>query len=148
MPRLLLLDPISPPYKVSTKQMRTKDLFCKTRGLPWWLSGKESTWQCSRHGWSLVQEDPTCCGATKPECRNHWACALRSTVPEARGPSSPCGTRDATAMRSLSTTNGEAPAQLRRPSTDKDKQTCGLGLRACKAVQGTSASPCSPEDFV
>ena len=26
--------------------------------------------------WSLVQEDPTCCGATKPVCRNYWACAL------------------------------------------------------------------------
>ena len=25
---------------------------------------------------SLVQEDPTCRGATKPECHNFWACAL------------------------------------------------------------------------
>ena len=25
---------------------------------------------------SLVQEDPTCCKATKPMCHNHWACAL------------------------------------------------------------------------
>ena len=25
---------------------------------------------------SLVQEDPTCCGATKPMCYNYWACAL------------------------------------------------------------------------
>ena len=25
---------------------------------------------------SLVQEDPTCCGATKPMCHNYWACAL------------------------------------------------------------------------
>ena len=25
---------------------------------------------------SLVQEDPTCCGATKPTCHNYWACAL------------------------------------------------------------------------
>ena len=23
----------------------------------------------------LVQEDPTCCGATKPVCHNYWACA-------------------------------------------------------------------------
>ena len=25
---------------------------------------------------ALVGEDPTCCGATKPVCRNYWACAL------------------------------------------------------------------------
>ena len=26
---------------------------------------------------ALVQEDPTCCGATKPVCHNYWACALQ-----------------------------------------------------------------------
>ena len=26
--------------------------------------------------WSLVREDPTCCGATKPVSHNYWACAL------------------------------------------------------------------------
>ena len=26
--------------------------------------------------WSLVQEDPTCHGATEPECHSYWACAL------------------------------------------------------------------------
>ena len=25
---------------------------------------------------ALVQEDPTCCGTTKPLCHNYWACAL------------------------------------------------------------------------
>ena len=28
---------------------------------------------------SLVQEDPTCCGTTKPVCHNYWACALEPT---------------------------------------------------------------------
>ena len=28
---------------------------------------------------ALVQEDPTCCGATKPMCHNFWACALEPT---------------------------------------------------------------------
>ena len=37
--------------------------------LPWWLSGKESACQCRRQGFHpLIQEDPTCCGATKPVC--------------------------------------------------------------------------------
>ena len=26
--------------------------------------------------WSLIQEDPTCHGATKPISHNYWACAL------------------------------------------------------------------------
>ena len=28
--------------------------------------------------WPLVQEDPTCCGATKSVHHNYWACALES----------------------------------------------------------------------
>ena len=28
---------------------------------------------------ALVQEDPTCCRATKPVCYNYWACALEPT---------------------------------------------------------------------
>ena len=26
--------------------------------------------------WSLIQENPTCCGAAKPICPSYWACAL------------------------------------------------------------------------
>ena len=45
-------------------------------GLPWvqWLRihlPTQGTWV-----WALVQEDPTCHGATKPMCYNYWACAL------------------------------------------------------------------------
>ena len=45
-------------------------------GLPWWSSGWVSACQC-RGGkvWSLVQEDPTCCGAAKPMSHGDWACA-------------------------------------------------------------------------
>ena len=45
-------------------------------GLPLWLSGKkvclpmQETWVRS-----LVQEDLTCCRATKPVDHNYWACA-------------------------------------------------------------------------
>ena len=46
--------------------------------LPWWLSGRvclpvQGTWV-----WALIQEDPTCRGATKSVHHNHWACALES----------------------------------------------------------------------
>ena len=47
-------------------------------GLSWWLSGKESACQSMQETrvWSLIWEDPTCQGATKPMCHNYWACAL------------------------------------------------------------------------
>ena len=49
--------------------------------------------------WSLVLEDPTCCGATKPVCHNFWR-------PHAY---SPCfATRAATAVRSPCTTTRES----------------------------------------
>ena len=31
---------------------------------------------------SLAQEDPTCCGATKPVCHNYWARLLQPLKPE------------------------------------------------------------------
>ena len=46
-------------------------------GLPWWCSGLRL--HLPMQGtqiWSLVSEDPTCCGATKPVHHNYWACAL------------------------------------------------------------------------
>ena len=43
--------------------------------------------------WSLLREDPTCCGATKPVRHNYWACALEpashiywACVPQLRKP--------------------------------------------------------------
>ena len=33
---------------------------------------------------SLVQEDPTCCGATKPACCNYWARVLQLLSPRSR----------------------------------------------------------------
>ena len=44
-------------------------------GLPWWLSGKESAYQCRRHRFDPWSRDPTCCRATKFMCFNHWAYA-------------------------------------------------------------------------
>ena len=32
--------------------------------------------------WALVQEDPTCRGATKPVCHNYWACASGACAPQ------------------------------------------------------------------
>ena len=39
-------------------------------GLPWWLSGKEST-----QFQSLIEKNPTCQGATKPMHHSYWDCA-------------------------------------------------------------------------
>ena len=48
----------------------------KFQGLPWWLSGKESTCQCRTLVQSLIWEDPTCWGAAKLVHHNYRACAL------------------------------------------------------------------------
>ena len=61
------------------------------QGLPWWLSGKESTCQCRRRVWSLVWEDPTCCKTTKtthePICYKCWSsCAPEPVLPNKRSP--------------------------------------------------------------
>ena len=45
------------------------------KGLPWWLSGKESA--CQSRIQSLILEDPLSHRATKPIYHNHWACALK-----------------------------------------------------------------------
>ena len=58
---------------------------------------------------SLIQEDPTCHGATKPMCLNYWACALElqllnphAATPETHAPHSLCSaTRGSTKIRSL-----------------------------------------------
>ena len=59
--------PATPPSKISL-------------GIPWWLSGKESTCQSRRHGFDpRVRRDPTCRKAAKPEHHNYWPCALELT---------------------------------------------------------------------
>ena len=59
--------PATPPSKISL-------------GLPWWLSGKESTSQSRRHGFDpMGRKDPTCRKATKPKHHNYWPCALELT---------------------------------------------------------------------
>ena len=88
---------------------------------------------------SLIQEDPTCCGATEPVDHTIkpvlWSLeqqllSPRAGITEARALQSPCSaTREATATRSPGTTTGEQPwlaaargkpePQQRPPSTAK-----------------------------
>ena len=47
------------------------------QGLSWWLSGKESAYQCRRHGFNPWSgRIPTHCRALGPRHHNYWACAL------------------------------------------------------------------------
>ena len=50
--------------------------------------------------WSLVREDSTCRGATKPVCHNYWACFLQLLKP--KHPRAMLCEREATTMRSPS----------------------------------------------
>ena len=75
--------------------------------------------------WSLVQEDPACCGATKLVCHTYWVCALEPTsrnswahVLQTLKPACPraclfSATREATAMRSpcTATSDNNDPVQ-------------------------------------
>ena len=80
---------------------------------------------------ALVQEDPTCCRATKPVHHNYWALEPTSHNYWSLGTQSPCSTtREATAMRSPCTVTKSSPsspqlekarAQQRRPNTAKNK---------------------------
>ena len=63
--------PVDSEYEIITKLKRKQ----KT-GLPRRLSDKELACWCRRHGSTLVWEDSSCCGGTKPMHHNNWACAL------------------------------------------------------------------------
>ena len=85
---------------------------CRTSLVAQWLRIRlpvQGTWVRS-----LVQEDPTCRGATKPVRHNYWA-----RVPQLLKPTrlEPCSaTREATAMRSPRTTKKSSP---RSPQLEK-----------------------------
>ena len=78
---------------------------------------------------SLVWEDPTCCGATKPVCHNYWACVLQLLKPvcsRAQVPQllSPCAaTTEAWAPRAC------APQQEKLPQWE----ACALQWRVAPA---------------
>ena len=82
---------------------------------------------------ALVQEDPTCCKATKPVHHNYWACSLEPASHNYWSPhtESPCSAmREATAVKSPCTSTKSSPcspqlekarAQQRRPNAAKNK---------------------------
>ena len=113
-------------------------------GLPWLRMSlpMQGTWVPS-----LVWEEPTCIGATKPVRYNYWACALQPTrrncwSPRTLGPTcrnywacmlqilkpmhlEPQSTREATAMRSPRTAMKSSPCspQLEKARTQQEGPT-------------------------
>ena len=54
--------------ETTTEKTMSKTEINNIPGLPWWLSGKESTRQCRRHDFSPgFWEDPTCPEAAQPK---------------------------------------------------------------------------------
>ena len=77
--------------------------YWKRPGLPWWLSGWESTSQCREQG--LVWADPTCGRASEPARCSPWPCELKSLC---------SSTREAATVRSACTITQQhrcSPAQ-------------------------------------
>ena len=110
-------------------------------GLLWWSSGTESTCQCMQgtQARSLVWEDSTCRGATKPMYYNYWTCTLE---PASSNYWSPCSARrEATALRSSHTTRRSSHHPLRLENAQpKKKKTSELKERGRKKVLRTRAS--------
>ena len=53
-------------------------LLNKFKGLPWWLSDEANEVPTKEtRVRSLIPEDPSCRGATKPGCNNSGACAVQ-----------------------------------------------------------------------
>ena len=92
-------------------------------GLPWWLSGKESAYQCRRRGFDpWTGRIPY---ASKPVRHDYWACAL--TAPELQLLKSAClepapPTREATAKTNLQTATREEPLLTRTRESPPSKE--------------------------
>ena len=105
------------PYKMLNYQKR---------GLPCWLSGKESACQCRRHEldlWSgkishAVEQLSQCASTIESVLRS-----LRAATMEADAPLSPCSTRrEVTAVRSPHTTARESLSRNKDPAQPKIKK--------------------------
>ena len=113
--------------------------FKKDQGLPWWLSGKESAWQCRRHmfyPWSGKIPHPACRRVAKSHvlqllslCCGAWELQLlEPACPGAHAPKQEKPLKwDAHALQLES--SPQSPqleknlTQQQRPSTVKNKET-------------------------
>ena len=85
---------MTPPLWQKVKKMKVKEesekasLKLNIQKTKIMASGPIPSWQIGGETmvWSLVWEDPTCQGATKPMCHNYWvqATATEACVPKAR----------------------------------------------------------------
>ena len=96
------------------------------RGLPWWLSGKESTCQCRRHGSVPGLGRSICRGVTKPMSDNYWAHVpqlIKPKYPRHHAPQQEKPPQwEAHALQLKSRLKKRKPAQQWRPSTAKEKK--------------------------
>ena len=110
MPSIHVWD--APVYWAFSRVLQTSAQM-STSGLSWWLSGKESTCQCRRHGFDpRSRKIPHACRATLLRGHNHGACAPgpgrhNHRTLKALEPGS--ATRETTAVRIPSTAAREQP---------------------------------------
>ena len=102
--------------------------FCQQnhgRGLPWWLSGKESTCQSRRHGSIPSLGRSICRGVAKPMSHNSWAHVqqlMKPKYPRYHAPQEKPPQWEAHALQLKSRCNERKPAQQWGPSTAKKKK--------------------------
>ena len=76
---------------------------------------------------SLIWEDPTCRGATKPMCLDYWACAL-----------SPCSTRKATTVSSPRSPKLEKKSRAIWAECSEQGFTLTSCVSLCKSISQSS----------
>ena len=84
--------------------------------------------------WSLVWEDPTCCGATKPMCHNYWACAPRLLKPA----------RSRACVLQLLSPHA-ATTEACAPRAHASQQEKPPQWEACALQQGVASSRCNKD---
>ena len=98
-------------------------------GLPWWLSGKESTCQLRRHGFhpwfrkipQAMEQLSTCATTIEPALYSPGATTTRAPAPQQEQPPRWKAWASQPDSSPLSATR-EKPVQQRRPSTAKNKK--------------------------
>ena len=121
--------------------------YIRILGLPWWLSGKESAWQCRRHGFDPWFGKIPCALEQLRSCTALLGSALK---PENCTCWSPCAwwpllaaAREATAVRSPHVRWGAAPARCSQRSQHSEEPACAL--RSSHCLLHVEKSPCSQQ---
>ena len=122
----------STPLHGHTMEVKVLKIQSRT-GLPWWLSGKESAWQCRKHGFEpcsgkiphTTEQLSPCTTTIEPVLLSLGATLLspRATAPEASAPQSQAPQQETTVRSPSTATREKAPQQPKTQYSKKINKT-------------------------